>query len=699
MKSFQSVQYPLVTPAQTGSSCSSPRRSTTLLLTLALCLGSFASAHAAGTKPWISVGPDGGDARALAPDPKNPQQIYLGTTSSWVYRSEDGGRNWMRLAKLGTSDDLVVDNLLVDESDSKTLIAGARTVDGHGGAVYISHDAGKTWSADGDMNGQHVLAIAQAPSDPKMYVAGTLAGVFRSMDGGQHWTQISPANSTEVHEVESIAIDPVNINTIYAGTWHLPWKTTDGGAHWSNIKQGVIDDSDVFSIIIDPHAPSVVYASACSGIYKSENSGDLFHKVQGIPSTARRTRVLMQDPRDQKIVYAGTTEGLYKTSDAGANWSRLTGPDVIVNDVYVDPSNNQHVLLATDRSGVLTSETGGTSFESANKGFSQRQVQSLLVDQAHPGTLWAGVLNDKIYGGAFVSRDNGASWQQQSDGLAGRDVFTLAQAQDGTVYAGTNDGLLKFVDGKWQADGDRVTMSSRKVTTRVHGRRVQRTVDKVEKNGAITGRVNMLDLGGSTWYAATSSGVYRTSNQGTTWEGPVLAAGDFGFVDAFGSRVVAGQRNSLMLSDDTGQNWKPVPMPAGLSGINALAVSADQTLWVGGREGVFYSKDSGANWEPIKNLPIGVVGGLNYDASLKRVLVTSPNSTLIFGVDATGTPWKWWDAGWRVHQVLRQGNRLAAASYFNGVVLEPEAAQVDEHVSTTAQAPASAPPTHVPAQP
>ena len=132
--------------------------------------------------------------------------------------------------------------------------------------------------------------------DAKVFIAGTLKGVYRSDDSGQHWKQISPAGSNEIHEVESIAIDPVDPNTIYAGTWHLPWKTTDGGATWRNIKQGVIDDSDVFSIIIDPKAPTVVYASACSGIYKSENAGEIFRKQQGIPNTARRTRVLMQDP-------------------------------------------------------------------------------------------------------------------------------------------------------------------------------------------------------------------------------------------------------------------------------------------------------------------------------------------------------------------------------------------------------------------
>ncbi len=630
---------------------------------------------------WLSVGPDGGDARSFAPDPRNPQHLYLGTLSSWIYQSIDGGKTWSRLARLGSGDDLAVDNLFIDSSDSKTLVAGVFKVDGPGGGIYISHDSGHTWAAVTDMAGQHVMAVAQAPSNSKMYVAGTLTGVYRSTDSGLHWSQITPAGSTELHEVESVAIDPADTNTIYAGTWHLPWKTTDGGAHWSNIKEGLIDDSDVFSIIIDPHTPSVVFASACSGIYKSETGGSLFRKVQGIPSTARRTRVLMQDPTNDKVVYAGTTEGLYKTEDGGTNWVRLTGPDVIINDVFVDPANDQHLLLATDRSGVLASSDGGKTFDSANAGFSQRLVQTMLVDRREPGTLYAGVLNDKIYGGVFVSKDSGASWQQQADGLSGRDVFTLAQTPDGTIYAGTNDGLAKLVDGKWQSEGDLVTHTSRSIETRVHGRRVKKTIETAKKAGVIGGRINGLDLDGTEWYAATAKGVYRSTDSGQSWEATSLPAVDFHYLDALGPHVIAGQRNSLMVSDDAGVNWKPISLPASLSGINALALSADGVIWTGGREGVFFSKDDGASWEQIKGLPLGGIGGLNYDPSLKRVLVSSPAATTIFGVDASGTPWKYWQVGWRVHQVLQQGGRLVAASLFDGVVLEPGPQQATERAA------------------
>ena len=104
-------------------------------------------------------------------------------------------------------------------------------------------------------------------------------------------------NHASLKNFVSVAIDPTNPDIVYAGTRHLAWKTSDGGQNWHNIKDGMLDDSDVFSIIVDPKTPSRVYASACSGIYKSDNGADLFHRVQGLPHSAIRTRVLKQDPR------------------------------------------------------------------------------------------------------------------------------------------------------------------------------------------------------------------------------------------------------------------------------------------------------------------------------------------------------------------------------------------------------------------
>ena len=408
----------------------------------------LSSLHA--QSPWTVVGPDGGDARSLEAVTGDPNHLYMGTTNSWIYESTDKGASWHRLARLDKSNSLVIDDIVVDPGNPSLIYAAAWKLDRPDGGLWISHDSGKTWTSNAGMEGQSIRAFAQAPSDPKILVAGTLKGVFRSNDAGVSWRLISPAESREIHEVESIAIDPSNPDVVYAGTWHLPWKTSNGGNSWQNIKQGLIDDSDVFSIIIDPEKPNIVYASACSGIYKSGNGGGLFKKIQGIPATARRTRVLKQDPVHRDTVYAGTTEGLYKTTDAGKTFKRMTGPDVIINDVFIDPRNPERVLLATDRSGVLASDDAGVTFKDSNHGFSARKVEALLVDPANSSHVYAGVVNDKTYGGVFVSDDSGSHWKHIAEGLDGRDVFVLAQSADGTVLAGTNSGIFALDADAWK---------------------------------------------------------------------------------------------------------------------------------------------------------------------------------------------------------------------------------------------------------
>lgn len=621
---------------------------------------------------WTAVGPEGGDSRAFASSPADPGHIYMGTANSWIYQSSDNGATWSRLAQLGGVDDLVVDNLIVDKANPKTLYAGVWKLDRLGGGVYISHDGGHTWIASPGMQGKSVRALAQATSNSQILIAGAIGGVYRSEDGGLHWRQISPQGSGEIRKVESIAIDPTDPGTIYAGTWHLPWKTIDGGKTWHNIKQGLIDDSDVFSILLDPKFPSIVYLSACSGIYKSQTAGDLFRKVQGIPSTARRTRVLTQDPKNLQIVYAGTTEGLYKTEDGGTRWVRMTSPNLIINDIYVDPHNPRRVLLATDRSGVLASDNAGTSFVSSNRGISQRQVKALLADNKHPGTMYAGVINDKLYGGVFETRDDGLSWTQRSAGLDGRDVFSLGQSAAGDILAGTNRGLFHLEGGRWEPENRVVNVRTRTVYVKRHGKRVKHTIREGVSRSSINAQVNDLSLSGPVWFAATSDGVYRSTNQGKTWMGPSPDELGYRFVDAHDGVVFAASRTALRLSEDHGEHWKPVKLPAGLSSVEALATTPAGSLWVGGREGAFYSEDHGQTWHAVANLPVRNIDSIDYDSGLGRVVIASRDSNLIFALNSDNKSWHWWNTGWKVRMVHSMNGRLMGASLYDGVVIQPK---------------------------
>jgi len=665
---------------------------------LLLLAGGTTATHAA-IAPWTPVGPDGGDARRFAAGPGNPKHLYLGTTSSWLYQSTDGGSTWSRLARLSKEENLVLDSIVVDASDPKTILVGAWVFDHAGGALLVSHDSGATWNRIKGMDGQSVRALVESRSDPKIYVAGTLTGVYRSEDHGEHWSLISPEGSQELHEVESIAIDPVDAKIVFAGTWHLPWKTTDGGANWHTIKQGVIDDSDVFSIILDPKQPATMYASACSGIYKSQDAGELFHKVQGIPTTARRTRVLMQDPVNLDVVYAGTTEGLYQTVNAGAVWSRITGADVVVNDVFVDPSDRKHVLMATDRSGVLLSDDAGVDFRDANAGFSQRQVAALLTDSRNPRTLYAGVLNDKGYGGVFVSEDSGSHWKQQSAGLGGLDVFSLAEAPDGTLFAGTNHGMFRWNGATWEQNGSIPHFREESRMALVHKKREKVTRTIPLPATTIAGRVNSMDLRGEVWYAATSTGIYRSTTKGQSWEGfgadaaeqtpaPVRSSGaakkaaqavtavpvtpptEYRLIDAAGAVVYAASRQLVARSQDQGKTWETLT-PGTLTSVEALATAPNGEVWIGGREGAFLSSDKGQTWQHLKQLPFAGISGLIYDPDMKRMLITSWQSTLIFAIDPNDRSWKWWEAGWNVHAVRWADGRLVGASRFDGVVMQP----------------------------
>ena len=651
---------------------------------------------------WNSVGPPGGDARALVAVPGQPGHLYLGTTNSWIYESLDEGVSWQRLARLEPSEEVVLDNILVDAANPAVIYAGGWKAEQRDGGLWVSRDGGKQWKLVEAFRGQSILSLAQAPSNPRLLFAGTLEGVFRSGDGGAAWSRISPPRSREIHEVESLAVDPTDPDIVYAGTWHLPWKTADGGKSWHSIKKGLIDDSDVFSIVVDPSNPKTVFLSACSGIYKSENRGELFHKIQGIPATARRTRVLMQDPENREVVYAGTTEGLYKTLDGGRTFRRMTGPDVVVNDVFVDPQDSNRVLLATDRGGVLASKDGGASFAASNEGFSGRKVAALLVDRGNPERLYAGVVNDKSYGGVFLSTDGGGTWEQIGEGpgggLDGRDVFVLAQAADGTVLAGTSHGIFALEAGNRPNDKDQASETSGpdsgkpvwqprntiantrlKTATETHyGAHVN--VEKQVKEPAfqLESRVNALEVSGDVWLASTGFGLLTSGDRGASWQGgPVMGSNAYLSVTAHGPLMAAARPDGVVLSTDSGSTWMPMAIPTMLTRIHRVAFSADGTLWLGAREGVYFTRDKGKTWLWIERLPFRDVDDLYYDAAMNKVLVSSRTSDQVYSIDPKTLRWTWSRTGYGVALIRASGGRLLAASLYDGVLVEPQAAKAE----------------------
>ncbi len=554
---------------------------------------------------WHTMGPYGGNARALTYDPANPDHILLGSGAGALFESNDGGRHWKHFAHLGLGSDLMLENIAFDPARPSIIYVGGWSVTGSGGSFFVSRNGGLSWGEPAGLRGKSIQAIALADSIPGTLIAGALDGLYRSTDWGATCVRITPVGHPDLKNFESVAVDPHDPRIIYAGTWHLPWKTTDGGAHWNVIKQGVIDDSDVFSIILDHSNPQTVFASACSGIYKSENGGELFHKVQGIPGTARRTRVLQQDPKESQTVYAGTTEGLWKTTDGGKVFKLISPPNYILNDVLVDPRNSRRVLIATDRGGVFASDDAGATFQPSNDGFSQRRITALVADSEHHSDLYAAVLNDKEFGGVF--RSHNGNWSQLNDGLGAVEVFDLAQSSRGPLLAATNRGLfvLDQASQRWMPSRDVVAEKPAPSRQPVRGKNGKMIAPKplrtIVVHSRFEGRAAALSLG-HRWYAATDGGLLVSENQGKSWKGGALdAQREFISVASHGETVVAASLRGVWYSQDEGEHWSQQALPNWVSRVYSVSIASDGAVWIGTREGALRHAPDSTTWEHVLN--------------------------------------------------------------------------------------------------
>src|SRR5436190_6313457 len=399
---------------------------------------------------WRITGPTGGDVRALVVDPEDPNRFYFGTLDGQLYTSTDGGQNWRLLMNFNRPR-LFVDHIIVDPRNSKVLYVATHRHKDPGG-FFKSTDGGLTWREAPELRNEAVHSLTQSVSDPNILIAGTFNGIFRSPDSGETWTPLPTTNTPGLVHVESLAIDPRDTNVIYAGTWYLPYKTTDGGRTWRIIKNGIIDDSDIFAINLDPRNPSHIIASACSGIYETRNAGENWQKVQGIPSQSRRTRAILQHPTIPGLVFAGTTEGFWRSAKGGENnsWMVTTSRQLEINSIAVHPRNPNTIYIGTNNYGVMVSTDGGKNFVPTNGGFSGRFVNFILPDREVANRVYATTINTTTGGGFFfLSNDGGSSWQPSMRNMPPRLIgYSVLQDQrDGnTIYLGTNLGVYRSVD-------------------------------------------------------------------------------------------------------------------------------------------------------------------------------------------------------------------------------------------------------------
>jgi len=668
---------------------------------------------------WSVVGPSGGDVRVVALDPKDKNRIYISTLDGQIHTSADGGKNWRLLVNLNKPQ-LILDQLLVDATDSKIIYTSGHRHKSPGG-FFKSSDGGVTWKEAKELKNESIHAMTQSSFDAKVLFVGTTTGVWRSIDSGDNWEKIS--SSTMPVNIDSMAVDPRNTSTIYAGTWWRAYKTTDSGKSWRLIKNGMIDDSDVFAITINPKNPDYIIASACSGIYDSSNGGEKWSKIQGIPSQSRRTRDILQHPTIAGTVYAATTEGFWMSTNGGKTWALTTQRDLEINSIAVHPDEPNKVYIGTNNYGVMVSNDGGKNFSTTNDNFTSRFTYSITADIEKPNRLYATTHNTATGGGfVFVSDDGGKVWKPtKSLDVSRISPYSIIQDKTNTnnLYLATNIGVFSSIDrgASWKQIVAPKLPAKKPVRKPVAKKTTAKKAVTAPTEPvaiapklipALTEKVKVLayaEDGKNGYYAGTDTGLYRSYDLSKGWEKVNIGAGVNENIFVITTNPEQPQTiwigtatSGVLVSRDNGVSWQKADAIPSNMPISSITIDPKRSdyVYVGTTQTLYLTRDGGKNWmRRGGNLPLG---------SYTSILINPTNSDEVFASSAlesdggiyyssdAGANWKRVDNKnmkvpsrrvWSMTFDPKDSNKIYAGSHSSGVyVIERKAiAAKDDGVS------------------
>jgi photosystem II stability/assembly factor-like uncharacterized protein len=335
---------------------------------------------------------------AIALDPSNPKNVWVGTGESWtrnsvsvgdgVYKSSDGGETWTHA---GLPQSERISKIIVDPRAADTVYAcvpGKLWGDSTDRGLYKTTDGGKQWVLvlKGGNLSTGCGSVAMDPGNPDVLFASLWdfrrkgwtfrsggdgpkalsgSGLYRTADGGKTWSELSAASNNGLPPKPygriAVAVAPSNSKTVYAFVESVDSKlmiSHDGGSTW--------------------------------------DSGD---KSQWMVWRPFYFANLIVDPKDEKRVFK-TDGALILSEDGGKSFSTIggfAGMHGDVHDVFVDPANSQHVFAGDD---------GGlwASYDGANKWWKTdnlpiSQFYHVSVDDADPYHVYGGLQDNSVWVG------------------------------------------------------------------------------------------------------------------------------------------------------------------------------------------------------------------------------------------------------------------------------------------------------------
>src|SRR5262245_14217521 len=252
--------------------------------------------------------------RAIAIHPEQPDTVYVGTQHG-PYRSTDQGEHWERLDIADHG--LPVWSLMFDPRDSEVLYAGYENCE-----IFRSEDGGEHWQqlavtvrfpevtvAPGSNPAKPVLKMSANPANPnELYGAIEVGGVIRSLDGGEHWENMSHG--------QYVNDDTVDMHGVLVGRWR----------------------------------PGTVFAIGRAGLFSSADRGEHWASARLEPlnpkgqTYCRDIREVPGDPRTIWVAggasFQSDVGALFRSKDGGASWTRIkmdTEPKPTLFGIPFDP--------------------------------------------------------------------------------------------------------------------------------------------------------------------------------------------------------------------------------------------------------------------------------------------------------------------------------------------------------------------------
>ena len=431
-----------------------------------------------------SIGPAFASGRiadiAIHPDDNNTWYVAVG--SGGVWKTTNSGVTWKAIFDTYTS--YSTGCITIDPNNPNTIWLGTgENVGGRhvafGDGVYVSHDAGDSWTNVGLKTSEHISKIIVHPTNPNtvwvaaqgpLWSKGGERGLYKSEDGGGTWNKVLGGN--EWTGVTEVVMDPRNPDVLYAATWQRHrtvaalmgggpdsgiHKSTDGGNTWVELTSGLPKSNmGKIGIAISPQQPDIIYAAieldrTTGGVYKSIDRGSSWSKMSNTVSGATGPHYyqeLYASPHAFDRLYLMDVR-VQVSDDGGRNFRRLQERDKHSDNhaIAFRPDDPDYLLIGTD-AGIYESYDLAENWRFIDN-LPLTQYYKVAVDDSEPFYM--------IYGGTQDNGSHGGPSQTNSQqGIRNADWFKTLFAdghQSATepgnpniTYAETQQGGLFRID-------------------------------------------------------------------------------------------------------------------------------------------------------------------------------------------------------------------------------------------------------------